>query len=82
MRIRIDEMISRYNENRDKKTPKMNLKSFSRNCYKNQTDNFMSYYNYVRALNDDRAEFVRVHDLWNFALNLNCDINNLTGFKK
>jgi hypothetical protein len=81
MRLKIDEMIYRKNESRTKGVHKINMKSFARLCYKNQTDNFMSYYNYIRALNDDRAEFVRVHDLMNFAINLNCDINDLIGFK-
>jgi hypothetical protein len=82
MRLKIDEMIYRKNESRIKGTPKLSMKGFARLCYKNQTDNFMSYYNYVRALNDDRAEFVRVHDLFNFAFVLGCDINDLTGFPK
>jgi len=82
MRLKIDEMLYRHNERRDKGTPKLTTKGFARLCYKNQTDNFMSYYNYIRALNDDRAEFVRVHDLANFALVLNCDINELTGYTK
>ncbi len=82
MRIKIDEMIYNHNQSREKGTPKMNIKSFARLCYKDQTDNFMSYYHYIRKLNDDKAEFVRVHDLYNFALNLDCDVNDLVGFKK
>lgn len=82
MRLCIDEMIYRKNESRTKGTQKMNLKSFAKACYKNQTDSFYSYYNYIRALNNDNAEFVRVHDLMNFAFVLGCDINQLLGFPK
>lgn len=80
MRLKIDEMIYRYNENRAKNKPKMNVKTFAKACYKDQTDNFFSYYNYIRALNNDNAEFVRIHDLINFAFILGCDMNDLTGF--
>ena len=55
MRLKIDEMIYRHNESWAKGTKKMNMKSFARTCYKIQTDNFMSYYNYMRALNEDKG---------------------------
>jgi hypothetical protein len=83
MRVKIDEMLARFNEkNRPKGAPKLNMKDLARLCHKNQTDSIDSYYNYIRKLNDDQAEFVRVHDLYNFALTLGCDINELIGFKK
>lgn len=81
MRLKIDEMIARKNGNRKTGDSKMNLKTFAGACYKGQTDNFLSYYNYIRNLNDDKADFVRVHDLWNFAIVLGCSINDLTGWK-
>jgi hypothetical protein len=82
MRLKIDEMIYRYNETRPKGIKKLNLKTFAKVCYKCQTDSFFSYYNYIRLLNNDRAEFVRVHDLTLFAFVLGCDVNQLTGFNK
>jgi hypothetical protein len=82
MRLLIDEMLFKHNHEREKGTPKLTMKGFCRLCYKNQTSDFMSYYQYVRRLNDDRAEFVRVHDLMNFAFVLGCDINQLIGYPK